>query len=485
MFSWPDVGTRVTLRYRRPAGSVPPLTDAVGHLLAVDPVVRVRTKTGAVVEVAADDVVALRVLTDAPVRTSEIRALEHAAAAAWPRGERVWLEGWLLHAGNGINVAVPLDVSARADTIAAIAAWYERRGLTPRLAIPDRLLAVPPGLSGEHTERVLVRDVSASDSAEPDPSITLSARVDVIDGELIRWASFAFSSAKIIGRATAPLSDKAANLEADATYASGRNRAALPRAESALGQRGQLPAPRPNRRFGAGGRSQAEPDFGGEGGSDPEAPRGAGVRGVRRVRRSAAAGRPGGARQVGGRRAHLDRGPLSSLHGEGDPPTARPRPRGDAPGGHSAVQPQRVVGFVFPADKLIPTFRATLAGSGDGSRQADEHPDRRCPAPRRRTRGPFASPSWSQATSVCRSSRSGASRTVALFHEGGHAEHWAHTRTEIFEFQQLGGNATTEAYAFVLDDPSRTRGGSPRRWAWLARSSTRSSMPPPFASCTC
>ncbi|MGZ4514352.1 MAG: GNAT family N-acetyltransferase, cg3035/Rv0428c family [Mycobacterium sp.] len=185
MFSWPDLGTRVTLRYRRPAGSVPPLTDAVGHLLAVDPVVRVRTKTGAVVDVAADDVVALRVLTDAPVRTSEIRALEHAAAAAWPRGERVWLEGWLLHAGNGINVAVPLDVSARADTVAAIAAWYERRGLTPRLAIPDRLLPVPPGLSDEHTERVLVRDVSASDSAEPDPSITLSARMDVIDGELM------------------------------------------------------------------------------------------------------------------------------------------------------------------------------------------------------------------------------------------------------------------------------------------------------------
>ncbi|HZC51844.1 MAG TPA: GNAT family N-acetyltransferase, partial [Mycobacterium sp.] len=32
MISWPDLGTRVTVRYRRPAGSVPPLTDAVGHL---------------------------------------------------------------------------------------------------------------------------------------------------------------------------------------------------------------------------------------------------------------------------------------------------------------------------------------------------------------------------------------------------------------------------------------------------------------------
>ena len=76
MVSWPDLGTRLTVRYRRPAGSVPPLTDAVGHLLALDPLVRVRTKTGAVVEFAAADVVALRVLTDAPVRTADIRALE-------------------------------------------------------------------------------------------------------------------------------------------------------------------------------------------------------------------------------------------------------------------------------------------------------------------------------------------------------------------------------------------------------------------------
>ena len=45
MLSWPALGTRVTVRYRRPAGSVPPLTDAVGHLLEVGPVVRVRTKT--------------------------------------------------------------------------------------------------------------------------------------------------------------------------------------------------------------------------------------------------------------------------------------------------------------------------------------------------------------------------------------------------------------------------------------------------------
>jgi N-acetylglutamate synthase len=183
MVAWPDLGTRVTVRYRRPAGSVPPLTDAVGHLLAVDPVVRVRTKAGAVVEFAPADVVALRALTDAPVCTSQIRALEHAAAAAWPGDEHAWLHGWLLRAGQGAglaaNSAMPLDISAQVSVIPAISeiiAWYDRRGVTPRLAIPERLLPLPPGVTGERTDRVLVRDVS--DASGPDPSITLSARPD-------------------------------------------------------------------------------------------------------------------------------------------------------------------------------------------------------------------------------------------------------------------------------------------------------------------
>jgi N-acetylglutamate synthase len=181
MVSWPDLGNRVTVRYRRRPGSVPPLTDAVGHLLAVDPVVRVRTKTGAVVEFAPADVVALRVLTDAPVRTSAIRALEHAAAAAWGGEERVWLDGWLLRAGpeTGVtaNSAVPLDISARLSSIPGIVAWYDTRGLTPRLAVPDRLLALPPNLVAEHTERVLVRDLpSGLPATRPDPSRTLEQR---------------------------------------------------------------------------------------------------------------------------------------------------------------------------------------------------------------------------------------------------------------------------------------------------------------------
>ncbi|MBZ4599197.1 GNAT family N-acetyltransferase, partial [Mycobacterium avium subsp. hominissuis] len=175
MFSWPDPGTRVTVRYRRPPGSVPPLTDAVGRLLTVDPTVRVQTKTGAVVEFAPADVVALRVLTDTPIRTSQIRALEHAAAAAWPAAEQTWLHGWLLRAGPpsgrpagpAADSAVPLDLSAHADAIPEIAGWYQRRGLTPRLAVPDRMLTPPPGLACERTERVVVQDLSRPSGDEP------------------------------------------------------------------------------------------------------------------------------------------------------------------------------------------------------------------------------------------------------------------------------------------------------------------------------
>ena len=215
MVSWPQPGTRVTVRYRRPAGSVPPLTDAVGHLLAIEPLVRVRTKTGAVVQFAPADVVAVRALSDAPVRTSQIRALEHAAALAWPGVEQQWLDGWLLRAGHGVtyraNSAVPLQVSASAAAIPAIADWYTRRGLTPRLAIADRLLRLP-GV-GERANAVLTRDVSSTDSV---PSVRLSARPDdawlrlyrqdvpidvltaVVDGELV----FGTHAEKAVARAS-------------------------------------------------------------------------------------------------------------------------------------------------------------------------------------------------------------------------------------------------------------------------------------------
>ncbi|OBA80477.1 GCN5 family acetyltransferase [Mycobacterium sp. 1164966.3] len=203
MVLWPDLGTRVTVRYRRPAGSVPPLTDAVGHLLAIDPVVRVRTKAGAVVEFAPADAVALRVLPDTPVRTSQIRSLEHAAATAWPAVDHAWLDGWLLRAGRGAgfeaNSAVPLDVSADASTIPAIADWYTRRGLPPLLLIPDRLLRPPSDLVPESMHRMLVCDLRG-----PGGSLERHAGVQVNDE---RHASVSFGAEAGVAATRAAVTD--------------------------------------------------------------------------------------------------------------------------------------------------------------------------------------------------------------------------------------------------------------------------------------
>ena len=130
----PPVGTRVMIRHRLPAGSVPPLTDEIGHLVQTGPTLQVRTKRGDVVAVAVDDVVVIKALADAPVRTAEIRNLEHAAALAWPGVEQQWVDGWFCRYGNGstrrANSAVPLQFSVSTD-LAAIADWYAARSVAP------------------------------------------------------------------------------------------------------------------------------------------------------------------------------------------------------------------------------------------------------------------------------------------------------------------------------------------------------------------
>ncbi|MGK2865388.1 MAG: N-acetylglutamate synthase, CG3035 family [Mycobacterium sp.] len=164
----PSVGARVSLRYRIPES----LTDVVGHLEALEPVVVVRTKSGDTVEIDPADVVSVRELSHAPVRNSEIRAVEHAAALAWPGTEQHWQDGWLLRAGGGhtsrANSAVPLLFSSSTEALPAIIAWYAERNLEPWLALPERLLPLKnPGIK---PTRMLVRDVTP----ESFPDVTLS-----------------------------------------------------------------------------------------------------------------------------------------------------------------------------------------------------------------------------------------------------------------------------------------------------------------------
>jgi GNAT superfamily N-acetyltransferase len=163
----PSVGSRVSLRYRIPSAlSDAALTDVVGHLEALDPVVVVRTKSGDAVEIDPADVVSVRELSHVPVRNSEIRALEHAAALAWPGIEQHWQDGWLLRAGPGIgeghtsraNSAVPLLFSSNTEALPAIIDWYARRDLEPWLVLPERLL--PIKAAGIKPTRVLTRDLA-------------------------------------------------------------------------------------------------------------------------------------------------------------------------------------------------------------------------------------------------------------------------------------------------------------------------------------
>jgi N-acetylglutamate synthase len=203
------------VRYRLPAGSVPPLTDVIGHLEAVGPTLRVRTKRGDVVEIASDDVVTVKALAAAPVRTGDIRNLEHAAALAWPGVEHEWLDGWLLRFGHGstrrANSAVPLDISSRTD-VGVLVEWYAARGVPPLLAVPDRLFRLPPGVPTDAENLVMTGDVAAAKRVD---AVTMATRPDdewlrlyrrevpvdvltaVVDGEV----AFATTAGAAVGRA--------------------------------------------------------------------------------------------------------------------------------------------------------------------------------------------------------------------------------------------------------------------------------------------
>ncbi|MFV8054200.1 GNAT family N-acetyltransferase [Mycobacterium sp. 48b] len=179
MAELPAPGSRVSLRYRLPAGSAKPLTDVIGHLERLDPTVLIRTKDGELVDIAHADIVSVRELSHAPVRASEIRALEHAAALAWPGVEQQWLGGWLLRAGHGVtsraNSAIPLGVSAQIADLSAVRDWYGLRNLPAWLALPERLLPIrTPGIK---PARVMVRDLPAA----PTPAssiVTLAQQPD-------------------------------------------------------------------------------------------------------------------------------------------------------------------------------------------------------------------------------------------------------------------------------------------------------------------
>ncbi|MFJ9368021.1 GNAT family N-acetyltransferase [Nocardia sp. NPDC101769] len=163
----PPIGKRVVVRYRLPAGYPQPLTDVIGELTETDPLT-VRTADGQVVSIAWDRVVAWKPLGPRPIRTSEIRSLEAAAADGWPGLRRSWIGGWLLRAGDGYtnraNSAVPLggtDGPALMDTetLHRIGEWYAAHGLPAQFQLPDRLATAPADWHSWNETQVLAVDI--------------------------------------------------------------------------------------------------------------------------------------------------------------------------------------------------------------------------------------------------------------------------------------------------------------------------------------
>jgi len=111
----------------------------------------------------------------------------------------------------------------------------------------------------------------------------------------------------------------------------------------------------------------------------------------------------------------------------------------------------------FPADKMVARLETTLRGLGI---DLEKQPNIRIDDKQLPSKNPRAVCFPVQVPSDVRLSLKpigGVADYRALFHEAGHAEHYAHTTATQFEFQQLGDNSATEAYAFLLegliDDP--------------------------------
>src|SRR4051794_6164554 len=106
----------------------------------------------------------------------------------------------------------------------------------------------------------------------------------------------------------------------------------------------------------------------------------------------------------------------------------------------------------FPAASLVPALRDTLAGLGialDAQANVLLDIERR---PKKSPRAFCAPVRVPQEVHLVVPPMGGRDDYVALFHEAGHAEHYAHADAGLaFEFRVLGDNSVTEGFAFLFD----------------------------------
>jgi hypothetical protein len=106
----------------------------------------------------------------------------------------------------------------------------------------------------------------------------------------------------------------------------------------------------------------------------------------------------------------------------------------------------------FPAEKLVESFEATLGGLGIDLRA---QPNVTLDIEARPNKSPraFCAPvSVPGEVYLVIAPRGGHDDYAALFHEGGHTEHYASVDPSLpFEFRHLGDNSVTESFAFLFE----------------------------------
>ena len=111
----------------------------------------------------------------------------------------------------------------------------------------------------------------------------------------------------------------------------------------------------------------------------------------------------------------------------------------------------------FPKEDLVERMDAFLNGLGiDRARQANLRLDDR-PLPNKVPRAVCFAIDVPGDVRLSIKPVGGKEDYSSLFHEMGHGQHFASSKTDVWEFQQLGSNAVTETYAYlfeyVVEDP--------------------------------
>ncbi len=105
----------------------------------------------------------------------------------------------------------------------------------------------------------------------------------------------------------------------------------------------------------------------------------------------------------------------------------------------------------FPAERMVPSLVDSLAGLGiDLYRQKNLELDTE-PRPLKSPRAFCVAIRVPDEVKLVIKPQGGREDYESLFHEAGHAEHFANTRSDLpFAFRRLGDNSVTEGYAFLL-----------------------------------